>query len=455
METLKALIALLLTLNTAYAALKSINPTVSKIVTSISPERIAANLKKLESFQTRNVFSATDHPTHGIGAARLWLRDELKSYSPRLEVRLDTYRVRQQGRIVRNVELVNVVAVLPGKSRRDRQLIVSGHYDSAVYDRAGGGGANTDDVHFDLEKSERAAPGVNDDGSGTAAVLELARVMSQYEFAETVVFIAFAGEEQGLIGSTLHATKAHEENQAIDAVLNNDIIGGARAGNGFIENDRVRVFSEEPTDSASRELARYIREIGARYLPSMKVDLIFRADRFSRGGDHTPFNQEGYAAVRFTTPEENFTDQHTATDTFTNASASYATRVAKVNAAVLACLALAPAAPVVVEEIESGERRGQMRPMIGRGKLRYDAQLRWKTATADPELEGYVVVMRATTSPFWEREVFVGKVNEFVMENVSIDDAVFGVRAVDRDGNESLVSAYTFTPMPIRKIELY
>ncbi len=450
---------LLLAIGTAQPALKSVNPVVKKIVDTISQDRIAASLKKLESFQTRNVFSATDNPARGIGAARRWISEEFKSYSPRLEVAFDTHRVKKQGRIVRDVELINVVAILPGTLRRDRQLIVSAHYDSADYQRtpaaAGGTEANTDEVRFDLAQSELSAPGVNDDGSGTAAVLELARVLSQYEFEETLVFIAFAGEEQGLIGSTLYAAKASQENRVIDAVLNNDIVGGARAGNGFTDNGRVRVFSEEPGDSLSREVARYAREIGARYFPSMKVDPVFRADRFARGGDHTPFNQEGYAAVRFTTPQENYSEQHTATDTFANASASYTVRVTKVNAAVLASLALAPAAPVVMQTLEKGERKGQLSAMIGRGKSRYDAQLRWKNEHPEPDLAGYVIVMRATTSPYWEREIFAGNVTEFVLENVSIDDAVFGVKAVDRDGNESLVSTYAYKPFPKRVVETY
>ncbi|MGI8991216.1 MAG: M28 family peptidase [Bryobacteraceae bacterium] len=284
---------LLLTVGAAAGAYKGINPTVKKIVDSISQDRIAATLKKLESFETRNVFSETESPTRGIGAARRWISSEFKSYSPKLDVSFDSYRVRKQSRMVRDVELVNVVAVLKGARRPDRRLIVSAHYDSADFGHAGDGKPASEEAHFDLAQSERSAPGVNDDGSGTAAILELARVMSQYEFAETVVFVAFAGEEQGLIGSSLYAAKAKEQNQAIDAVLNNDIIGGARAGNGFIDNHRVRVFSEDPNDSPSREVARYIREIGWRYLPSMKVDPIFRADRFARGGDHTPFNEEG------------------------------------------------------------------------------------------------------------------------------------------------------------------
>ena len=207
--------------------------------------------------------------------------------------------------------------------------------------------------------------------------MELARVLSQYQFEKTLVFIAFAGEEQGLLGSTLYAQKAHKENQKIEAVLNNDIIGSDVSGSGRRENRRVNVFSEDPPDSLSRQLARYIRETGERYFPSMRVDPVFRADRFGRGGDHTPFNQEGFAAVRFSSPQENFANQHSLTDTFANTSPEYVARVAKVNAAAAASLAWAPRSPVISELVE---RNGQMVTtlLLTRGTTRYDAVLRWK-----------------------------------------------------------------------------
>jgi Zn-dependent M28 family amino/carboxypeptidase len=283
--------------------------------------------------------------------------------------------------------------------------------------------------------------------------MELARVLSQHEFENTLVFVAFAGEEMGLVGSALYAEKARESNTPIECVLNNDIIGSDISGNGFAANGRIRVFSEDPNDSPSRQVARYLREVGERYVPSMKVDLIFRADRFGRGGDHTPFNQHGYAAVRLTTPAENYANQHTATDTFANTSVPYTTRVAKINLATIATLANAPKSPIVENVVAQGERKGQVSPMIARGKSRYDAVLRWKNESPEPDLAGYIVVERLTTSPDWEREIFVGKVNEFTLENRSIDDVVFGVKAVDNDGHESLVSAYVFKPRPMRKIE--
>jgi hypothetical protein len=237
--------------------------------------------------------------------------------------------------------------------------------------------------------------------------------------------------------------------------LNNDIIGSEISGNGFTDNGHVRIFSEDPNDSASRQIARYVREVGERYVPSMKVDLIFRADRFGRGGDHTPFNQEGYGAVRITTSAENYANQHSATDTFANTSPPYITRVARVNLAAIASLASAPKSPVVDEIPQTGERRGIASPMITRGKSRYDAVLKWKNETPEADLAGYMIVIRSTTAPDWEREMFVGKVNEFTFENLSIDDLVLGVKAVDNDGHESLVSAYVFRPRAARKIEQY
>ena len=462
----------------AHAQMKSVNPTVQKIVDSVSQERITDILKKLEGFGTRGIFSEQDNPTRGIGAARHWIYDQFKSYSPRLQVSFDSYRVKKgKGRLIQDVDLHNVVAILPGKLNPERQFILSGHYDSlallrrnpdgsaavppadagsAANGRANNGSAAGEGAPappaFDLSMLASVEPGVTDDGSGTAAVMELARIMSQYEFEKTIVFVAFAGEEMGLVGSSLYARKARKENRIIDGVLNNDIIGSDVAGNGRSDNSTVSVYSEDPDDSPSRQLARYVKDIAGRYLPSLNIDLVFRADRIGRGGDHTPFNQEGYPAVRVTTPNENYANQHTVTDTFANTSVSYAARVIQTNAAALASLALAPKAPVTNELITAGARKGQFNPMITRGKSRYDAYLKWKNDNPEPDLLGYVIVMRKSTAPYWEKELFVGKVNEYTFKDVSIDDTIFGVKAVDRDGNESLVAPYL--PAPRQKLEI-
>lgn len=447
------------------AQYKTLNPQVTKIVSDVSPDHIATILKKLEGFGTRNTFSSQDDPVRGVGAARKWIYAQFQSYSPRLEVSYDQYRLKKDdtrgSRIPNDVDLYNVVAVLPGTVNKDQRIIISGHYDSVVLTRAPGAtplgpgetpptGANAPpprDPNLD-------APGVTDDGSGTACVMELARVLSQYQFEKTLVFVAFAGEENGLLGSTLYAQKARAQNQKIEAVLNNDIIGSDTSGNGRIENSRVNVFSEDPSDSPSRQLARYVREMGQRYLPSMKVDLMFRADRLGRGGDHTPFNQEGFAGVRFSSPQENYANQHSLTDTFANTSVPYIARVVRVNAAAAASLAWAPKSPAVMDEIE---RNGRKIPslMLTRGKSRYDALLRWKHENPEPDLAGYAVVMRSTTAPFWEHDVFVGNVKEYTLPDVSIDELVFGVKAVDKDGNESLVNSYIGPPRPKRTIQTY
>jgi hypothetical protein len=296
------------------------------------------------------------------------------------------------------------------------------------------------------------APGACDDGSGAAAVMELARVMSHYEFAKTLVFVAFAGEEQGLFGSTLEAAKAKKEGTAIEAVLNNDIIGTDRSDNGRMGNGSVSVYTDEIMDSPSQQLGRFIHEVGERYVPSMKVNMLFMQDRLGRGGDHTPFELEGFAAVRFTSPFESYANQHTATDTLENMSVPYTASVARVNGAAAASLALAPKAPLVTAAPRAGAAQASAAPTIARGQSRYDAVLRWRYTGPDASVAGFAIVIRPTTSAWWEREIFVGKVSEFTLKDVSIDDARFGVKAIAADGSESLVTPYV-TP-PSRKVEI-
>ena len=303
------------------------------MLSEISRDNIAATMQKLASFDTRGNFSDPEQKDRGIGAARRWILDQFKSYSPRLDVSFDPYKVKKQGtRILRDVEVVNVVAVLPGTTQPDTRLIVGAHYDSLNVVRRPdapevtpeGGEPAADDV-IDFEKSvEAPAPGVTDNAAGTALVLELARVMSQYRFEKTIVFIAFGGEEIGLVGSNFYALKAKDHKDQIEAVLNNDVVGVAVAGDGHAESGLVHVFSEEPADSASRELARYIRETAQRYVPGFSAEPVFRQDRFSRGGDQSPFNINGFTAVRFTSAAENLGIQHTANDTFDKSSPDYA-----------------------------------------------------------------------------------------------------------------------------------
>src|SRR5580698_11144145 len=283
------------------AQYKAPNPQVAKIVSEVSDENITGILKHLESFGTRNILSSQDNPARGVGAARQWIYEQFRSYSPKLEVSFDQYKLKKiegrASRAPRDVDLYNVVAVLPGTTNKEERIIVSGHYDTIVMGRPTGTPADASATGAGaappMRDPDLDAPGVTDDGSGRACVMELARVLSHYEFEKTLVFVTFAGEEEGLLGSSLYAEKAHAASQKIEAVLNNDIIGSDISGSGRTDNRRVSVFSEDPDDSPSRELARYIKDIGERYLPSMRVDTVFRADRFGRGGDHTGFNQEG------------------------------------------------------------------------------------------------------------------------------------------------------------------
>jgi Peptidase family M28 len=408
-----------------------LDPRVAQLVAGISQDRIAALLRKLESFSTRNTMSSTASSTRGIGAARQWIFDEMKGFSPRLQVSFDTYRIAKQGRITRDVEARNVMAVLPGRSAR--RIYISGHYDTVAV--AGGQNArnagSTQPITF--ADPDSSAPGVNDDGSGVALTMELARVFSTsgVEFDATLVFMCHVAEEQGLMGAKLHAQKAAKERIAIDAVLNNDIVGNDRSGNGMIDGASIRLYSEGPEDSPSRELARYVQRWAARYVPSHRVRLFSRPDRFSRSGDHTAYNQYGFAAVGFRESRENFSRQHAPEDTFEGVSPAYLAQNARVNAAAAATLALAPPAPIIVND------KGQ--PTINRAPSGYDAHLQWKPSTG---ASAYRVFWREAWGPDWQHEMLVGNVTEVTLPNTLIDDLVFGVAAVDAVGHESLVSVY-------------
>ena len=420
----------------------SVDPRVSRLVDQVSDEKMARTLASLAAFVTRNTLSSTDQPAAGIGAARQWILDEMAKSSPRLQVSFDAYEIPPQGRITRDVDIRNVMAILPGKS--PRRVYVSAHYDSlALARRVAGAAAQGQRAAAGAPAApppanlDTPAPGVNDDGSGTAAVMELARVFAEsgLEFDATIVFIALAGEEQGLVGARLHAQKAAADGIRIDAVLNNDMIGNAAGGNGALDGESVRVFSEGPEDSPSRQVARYVARVAPRYVPSHRIVLIARHDRFGRGGDHTAFNQHGFAGVRITEANEHYGRQHTPDDTLDGVSRPYLLKNARVNAAVLAALALAPPAPAVADD------RGQ--PMLGRGPSGYDASLRW---AASPGAVGYRVYWREAWGPDWQHVVSTGPVTQFVLPDVSIDDVVFGVSAVGPDGSESLVSAYVNPP---------
>lgn len=420
---LNALVAVLATVvagaSAPLGAQRAADPQVATLVAAVSADRLKALNETLASFTTRNTLS-TD-PASGIAAARQWILEEMQRSSPRLKVGFDVHQIPQGGRITRPVELRNVMAVLPGHS--ERRIYISGHYDSL---NLGEGRGNADVV----------APGANDDGSGTVLTMELARVFAEsgIAFDATLVFLCLAGEEQGLVGARAHATKAEEDGVVIDAVLNNDITGNSTGGNGTVDSATVRVFSEGPEDSLSRQLARYIRRVAGTYVPGHVVRLIARADRFGRGGDHTAFNEQGYAAVRISESKENYARQHSALDTHDGVDFAYLAKNARVNVAAAATLALAPPAP----QVSGRAPEGAPRPGLSRGDG-YDARLRWG---ASPGATGYRIVWREAWTPDWQHEMVVGDVTEHVLPDISIDDYVFGVAAIGPGGHESLVSAY-------------
>jgi hypothetical protein len=419
------------------------NAQIEKIVNEISSANIEAIMRKLVGFGTRHTLSDPDHPTRGIGAARRWIKEEMDRYAResggRLVVAEDEFIQPPGNRVPREVKLVNIVATLPGSQpeAKDRIYVVSGHYDSIC---SPGSDATCD------------APGASDDASGTAAVMEMARVMSKYQFDATLIFMTVPGEEQGLLGAAHWAEEAKKKNLNIAAMFTNDIIGNTLGGNGVRDNARVRVFSEGvpsteteaeararqsvggENDGASRQLARYIKEVGERYVSNFAVTLVFRRDRYGRGGDHNAFLQRGFPAVRFTEPNEDFTRQHQRVreengikygDVIEMVDFAYVAQVARVNAAAMAGLALAPASPSGVG--------------FKSGRQEYNTFLAWR-ANTEPDVAGYRIVWRETYQPFWQRSVDVGNVTEFVMKGLSKDDYFFAVQAIDKDGNASAPS---------------
>lgn len=404
------------------------NEILKKVAGSISEENIAKTIKALQNFGTRNTLSEQNSEKFGIGGARRWIFNEFSKIKG-LKVSYDSYFLPKQGRrIVRDTELHNIVAVKEGKSKKERIIIVNAHYDTISVSKDG---------KFHYEDWNTPAPGANDDASGVSALIEIARVISEFETEATIHFIAFAGEEQGLLGSTLYAGKMKSLSKNVEAVLTMDMISNVLAGNGFLESGRVRVFSDDPNDSPSREIARYVKRISEIILPSMNVDLIFRADRFGRGGDHTPFVLEGFPGIRFTEARENYSNQHSPQDTMENLSVPYCANIARIVAVSVLSLAMAPPPPEVNDENNN--------PLIGRGKG-YDAHLRWKFDEDMEKISEFKVYMRDTKSPFWERSFSAGKELEFILKDVSIDDWTFGVSAVGKNGFESLISIYRMPP---------
>ncbi len=416
------------------------NPLIARLVAEVDSRNIERTIRRLVSFGTRNTLSDQTSKTRGIGAARDYLKGEFDRISQangnRLKVELQSFVQPVAPRIPQPTRITNVVATLPGTRTPERILVVSGHYDSMC--------TSPTDATCD-------APGANDDASGTAAVLELARVMAKHKFEATIVFMAVAGEEQGLLGATYFAEQAKVKNTNIEAMFTNDIIGNSLSDKGVRDRRTVRVFAEGvpsneteeqartrrsvggENDSAARQLARFIDSVSDIYVPTMNVEVIYRRDRYGRGGDHIPFLERGFPAVRFTEPNEDYRHQHQNLRTENGTiygdlpqfvDFAYTANVARINLAALASIALAPAPPRGVS--------------IVTGRLTNDTDLRW-TANTERDLAGYEIVWRATTAPAWTNSRSVGRVTSFTMPDMSKDNYFFGVRAIDREGNRSVV----------------
>lgn len=415
---------------------------VAPILAEISPQRMQAAVASLVGFGTRHTLSATDHPTRGIGAARAWIRDELTRHAAAgrrddpMQVAFDPHRIEPDGkRVDRPVDVINVIAELPGAmpEARARRYYVVGHYDSRA----------SDPMNSTID-----APGADDDASGTAVVLELARVLAPHRFDATLVFMASAGEEQGLIGARRHAEAARQAGLQIRGVLSNDIVGDPRDPRGGGHRDHIRVFSEAMpsplddaalqqirklsavADSPSRQLARHVADVGAWQTTPVQAMLVLRPDRFLRGGDHTAFTENGFPAVRFTEVAENYDRQHQDVrtegaraygDVLEYVDADYLAGVARLNAAALIHLASAPSAP------------GDVQILVA--ELGNDTTLRW-TASPEPDLAGYELLRRDTTAATWQHADDLGAVTTVTVPH-SKDNWFFAVRAYDRDGFRS------------------
>jgi hypothetical protein len=445
-----ALVIAAVTIASGQAPPADADPRVQRLVASIATDHLREWLTTLAGFGTRSTLSNATSPTRGIGAARQWIFDELRRANPKLQVSFDTYRLAPQGRITRAVELRNVIAILPGRS--PRRIYVTAHYDSlnipgqtAKVTRPSPLPAGFDAMTQPGQDFDVDAPGANDDGSGTVLVMELARRFAEsgVHFDATLVFALWAGEEQGDFGARAHVQRLAAAKTPIAAVFNNDIVGNSHGGGGLADNSSVRVYAEGPEDSVSRALARYIEQTASVYMPSHRVRLLARQDRFGRGSDHMAFNDHGYAAIVFREATENYQRQHSADDTIDGVDFVYLAQNVRVNGAAIASLALAPPAPVIVTD------RGA--PTIGRGPSGYDAALRW---TASAGATSYRIYWRDAWTPDWQHHQAVGNVTEFTLPNVSIDNVVIGVAAVGADGHESLVSAYVAAPRRSPELKL-
>jgi Zn-dependent M28 family amino/carboxypeptidase len=431
-----------------YAQTTIDDPEIKKMVAEVKAENLESTVRKLVSFGTRHTLSDTKSDTRGIGAAQRWVKSEFDKYAlesgGRLSSTIDYFTIKADGRrIAKDSELGNVMATLKGTDPTDdRVLIISGHLDSRV---------------SDVMDAKSDAPGANDDASGVAAMMELSRIMSKREFPFTLIFVAVTGEEQGLYGSRHLADIAKAANWNVVAMLNNDIIGNSlSSGTKLRDNTIVRVFSEaipyleteseakmrkatnRENDSPSRQLARYIKTVTNQYVDQLDIALVYRNDRFLRGGDHTPFSQNGFTAVRFCERNENYDQQHQDLRTENNIKYGdlpefmdfeYLRKVSCSNLATFSSLAWSPKAPLSVGIDATG--------------LSNSSTLVWE-APEGKKVHGYQILIRETASSHWEKTIFVQDTKAEIP--YSKDNYFFAVQTVDELGHSSL----PIFPIPIR-----
>ena len=410
------------------------------IVKAVSANRIITDVENLANFGTRHTLSDTLSETRGIGAARRWIKKSFEQISADcgncLEVFEQKNMFKADGRrLTRDVWINNIVAIQRGSVHPNRFVIMSGDIDSRV----------SDPNNFTSD-----SPGANDNATGMAGAIEAARVLSKYRFANSIIYVGLSGEEQGLYGGKGLAQYALDKNWEIIGVLNNDMIGNIEGVDGVIDNRSFRIFSEptSPTeterarkqrrfyggevDGISRQLARYVHKTTQTYMPEMNPMLIYRLDRFGRGGHHRPFNDVGFAGIRIMEAHENYNRQHQDIrnedgiaygDVLSGVNAAYAAKLTAVNAISLAALAWAPAAP---KEVAIG------------GVVAPSARLEW-VASESPNTAGFMVYLRDTTSPTWQYSKYVGNKTQTILEGIVLDNYLFGVAAVGADGHQSTV----------------
>ncbi len=433
---------LLLCLLTAFASLPILAQTdarIYEIIAAVSEDRIKNDVKTLTEFGTRNTFSDTLSKTRGIGAARRWIKSQFNEISSNCSDCIDVFYqkdfvTKEMGtRIPKDAWVVNVVAIQKGTKYPNRYIIMSGDIDSRA----------SDTMDFTTD-----APGANDNASGMAGTIEAARVLSKYTFENSIMYVGLSGEEQGLFGGGGLAKYAVEKGWDIIGIFNNDMIGNITGVDGVVSNRDFRIFSEPvpatetdkerqmrrfyggEVDGISRQLARYIHKNVKTYMPEMNPMMIYRLDRFGRGGHHRPFNDAGFAGIRIMEAHENYTQQHQDIrtenginygDVLEHVNFGYAKKLTAVNAINLAALAWAPPAP---KEVKIG------------GIVAPAAKFEWSKVDG---AVGYKIYWRATTSPTWDHSRYVGNVTEFLLEGIVIDNFFFGISSVGKDGFESPV----------------